>query len=689
MTSPEDRRRFGEVLRWLRSRALLTQSQLGERANLSGSSISRYESGKRLPSQYDLVQLADALGLREEDRVRLLTAYARPERDALQQRKRVPKPKEGTDTPSNARQKLPSPAGLTEIATRALADTPSSVDLLGFEVYAKALADFIRNPNTDKPLTIGIDAPWGMGKTTLMALLRDEVGGHREAARPGRSFTTVWFDAWKYDQEESLWAALALGILSEVRRRSNLWQRARFWFGLNWRRFRPDLFVRSLVRSLAYVFGIVALTGLFLALSSRWLGTSLAVTVARLGDYIAMVGAVGGAMAVLYSMTRDFVGRVVRPFDLGVAAYVREPDYERRVGFLAEFEKDFAQLIHLATDAGKWPVVVFIDDLDRCAPPKASEIVEALSILLDAEHCVFVIGMDASAVAAAIESRYRDLEDHLDHSGELSGLTLGRRFLEKIIQIQFRIPTADKSTIDSFITTTLRASAVETLETPANEAVAEAEDLIDAERRSGKSIAEAAQAVASARPDIPGPALQEASRTALAKSFDDSQIVQRAVREAAPYLGLNPRKIKRFINILRLQALIANRRGLLETGGIRLDLLAKSVVIGMCWPDMVDGLLRGPAFLSRLRDARGALKSLRTLRLMGAGADIDQQVKAAEARLDVFLSPDPRLARLVDATALFDLLSDMSASDIEDLSCHLRLASTTASPTDRVGAQRG
>ena len=30
-------------------------------------------------------------------------------------------------------------------------------------------------------------------------------------------FQTVWFDAWKYDQEETLWRALLLHVLAAVR----------------------------------------------------------------------------------------------------------------------------------------------------------------------------------------------------------------------------------------------------------------------------------------------------------------------------------------------------------------------------------------------------------------------------------------------------------------------------------------
>ena len=33
----------------------------------------------------------------------------------------------------------------------------------------------LKNEKTEKPLTIGIDAAWGMGKTTLMQMVRDQL----------------------------------------------------------------------------------------------------------------------------------------------------------------------------------------------------------------------------------------------------------------------------------------------------------------------------------------------------------------------------------------------------------------------------------------------------------------------------------------------------------------------------------
>lgn len=574
-----------------------------------------------------------------------------------------------------------SPAGLKaeliEIATRALADTPSEVDLLGFSDYAEALADFIKNEKTSKPLTIGIDAPWGMGKTTLMHMIRNQMV--QQATKHKRSFPVVWFNAWKYDREESLWAALVLEILTQVRKQFNVWQQAWFWVELNWKRFDWGRLLQSVLKSLAYVLGIGLLGAVGLGTALLGMGTTLQEAIQRLGQYTRIVGGLG-VITALYATGKEAFDRIAGPFDLKISQYVREPHYEERVGFLSQFEEDFKRVIDVITDGGKWPLIVFIDDLDRCAPPKPVEIVEAINLLLDAEHCVFIIGMDAQTVAGSIEAKYKDLKDYLGDADDSGELTLGQRFLEKIVQINFRIPRVESRVVGSFIDASLDTLQAQQ-PTPSKEGVAEVEELIKAEQRGGKSLREAVQAIRAARPDILKKVIEEARREAFVKSFDDSEDVRRAIREAAPYLALNPRKIKRFINLFRLLALIANRRGLLETGIIQLGLLAKWVVIETRWPDMVKGITADKGFIERLKQAYQIRDEL-----LKVEHEPDQE-RRVRASFDTLLA-DLRIKRLIDATDLAKLLEDVTAFEIESLPHYLSLAQvTTSEPSPAAGAR--
>lgn len=50
-------------------------------------------------------------------------------------------------------------------------------DALGYEAYARALASLITHPDTRPPLTIGIEAPWGAGKTSVMKMIQHVLDG--------------------------------------------------------------------------------------------------------------------------------------------------------------------------------------------------------------------------------------------------------------------------------------------------------------------------------------------------------------------------------------------------------------------------------------------------------------------------------------------------------------------------------
>src|SRR5215213_8680889 len=69
---------FGDLLRQLRGAASLSQEELAERSGLSRRGISDLERGaRRAPWPETVRMLADALGLRDDDRA-ALTAAARP-----------------------------------------------------------------------------------------------------------------------------------------------------------------------------------------------------------------------------------------------------------------------------------------------------------------------------------------------------------------------------------------------------------------------------------------------------------------------------------------------------------------------------------------------------------------------------------------------------------------------------------
>ena len=460
-------------------------------------------------------------------------------------------------------------------------------------------------------------------------------------------------------------------------------QKAGFWWNLTQKRLgKRNLFFKIAFRLLPFIVGLIVLLTILFAVAWLWQGNTLIDTLKRI--FLPLAGTLG-AVTLIYASVKDIYSRFIKPLDQRIAQYVSKPNYKDRIGFLAQFKEDFSSIVEAATSEGKWPLIIFIDDLDRCAPSKAVEIIEAINLLLDVRYCVFVMGMDMDTVAGSIEAKYQELLTYLGTIASPGELNLGQRFLEKIIQITFHLPRADTMVVQSFIDTILTGTK-ESIETsPSSERVQKAAQLIEAEQRVGKPLDAAADAVKQTRADISDNTLKKAKEEVFAKSFDDSQVVQQVIRQVAPYLELNPRKIKRFINAFRLQALIANRRGLLEREVVKLDVLAKWIMITSRWPSIVNALHADKDFIKRLKEAYDTANTISQERLKyqpgrtGPGNYEEyeaSQVRSYQAKLETY-SADVHIKLLIDAADLLHLLSEMTEADLEAWPVYLHLTQST------------
>ena len=120
-------------------------------------------------------------------------------------------------------------------------------------------------------------------------------------------------------------------------------------------------------------------------------------------------------------------------------ALVSDPGYEGKLGFLHLVDADMKRILDLANATPEHPLVVFVDDLDRCSYGTVAQVIEALNVFLagDFESCIFVIGMEPDLVAAQIHVAYERLFDRL---GKPRSGDLGWRFLEKMVQLPVALP---------------------------------------------------------------------------------------------------------------------------------------------------------------------------------------------------------------------------------------------------------
>jgi hypothetical protein len=102
----------------------------------------------------------------------------------------------------------------------------------------------------------------------------------------------------------------------------------------------------------------------------------------------------------------------------------RDTIYYHVTGFL---EKALQELRKKDPD---YRIVIFIDDLDRCDPQKALEVLESIKGFFDLEGIVYVIGMDSETINSLIKKKYGE-----EYTNK------GLDYLQKIVQLPFQIPT--------------------------------------------------------------------------------------------------------------------------------------------------------------------------------------------------------------------------------------------------------
>ena len=309
-----------------------------------------------------------------------------------------------------------------------LPDLPDAQDKLDFAPYANTLRNIILNSNTQTPLTIGIFGSWGSGKTSLMKMIQN---GLKRAARSEseRETRAIWFNAWLYSKEDSLWRALIMQVLAGVRK---------------WRSDDPaaikdlDELAEHLHRAVGPAeLGHLSITAANLLKEKGADSAELTLTLQHGLDMLESVaqarqqGQPEAAVAL-----RDQVQRATAALE------------QERIEALDKFQQNFRELIKKYV-LPYGCLVLFVDDLDRCLPDKAVEVLEAIKLFLDVPGCIFILGIDRDVVERGIRLRYGEMG--ADKEGD--DVIDGGRYLEKIIQLPFVLPPISPDAMGKFIAT--------------------------------------------------------------------------------------------------------------------------------------------------------------------------------------------------------------------------------------------
>ena len=364
----------------------------------------------------------------ETERRRSKSAVRPPEKTPAAERPPAPPPDppEPTAEPTIGRPPEQLAPSLRMWADRPLVDERE--DRLGFVVYAQALAELIDHPGTPTPLTIALSAPWGAGKTSLARLVEQRLSAWR-LEWGQQPHIVCWFNAWAHDDATHLGAAFAADVARTVDR-ARPWRR-RLGSPLPAAMLTPrDRWRRRVLLALA---ALAAAVGLLFVPGVRDLagGEDLE------ADLKGALGATLGSIAVLLALVL-VIWKYVLVASERAAKFIDDPGSEAARGSMREVSEELGRLIAQAT-RGKRKVVVFVDDLERCRPPRAVQVCEAASNLLAHPDVVTVLIADMRVIESSAELQYRPLESLEGTVADAHG-AYGRRYLQKIVQIQFDLP---------------------------------------------------------------------------------------------------------------------------------------------------------------------------------------------------------------------------------------------------------
>jgi len=246
----------------------------------------------------------------------------------------------------------------------------SRKDGLGFDAYAEVLAGAVLG--TEGPFTIGIFGEWGTGKTSLMRMIEEHL-------KKEDSVVTVWFNAWRHEQDEHPIVPLVATIIRALELRRSLLDK----LGESG---------KSLVRALR-------------AVAYGFSGSS-------------NVSIPGFAEVEASFVARDMIEREEK--------LISDPLLDRSLYYDA-----FERLSEVKAES-KTKIAVIVDDLDRCFPDRAIKLLESIKLVLWQPGFVFVLGVSRKVIEGYLEHRY-------EKQYGISGFE-GRQYLDKIVQLPFYIP---------------------------------------------------------------------------------------------------------------------------------------------------------------------------------------------------------------------------------------------------------
>ncbi|KRG85361.1 NTPase KAP [Stenotrophomonas sp. CW117] len=449
-----------------------------------------------------------------------------------------------------------------------LTDNETKVDLLNNEAIASTIIGLLR-AKPDHPVTIGVHGDWGAGKSSVLEMIEAGFANQDDVL-------CLKFNGWRFQGFEDAKIALIEGIVTGLVEKRPALKKAAVAV--------KDVFRRIDWLKVAKRAGGLALTA-FTGIPTP-----------------EQIGAIVGSLEALMADPSKLVTKENLSTAIDEVKAVLKPGESKNVPEEVEaFRKAFDQLLK---DAGIKQLVVLIDDLDRCLPDTAIETLEAIRLFVFTAQTAFVVAADEAMIEYAVRKHFPDLPD------STGPRDYARNYLEKLIQVPFRIPALGETETRIYVTLLLAGAEV-------GESDEEYEKLIAVAREKLK------------RPWTSGGLDAATVKSALGKQAEKANNALALSDQIGPILASgtkgNPRQIKRFLNTLLLRDRTATARGFGDD--IKLPVLAKLMLAERFIPRLFEQI----AFIAAVHP-QGLCEDLEALeRSLAAADDKESEPKEKKA----------------------------------------------------------
>jgi hypothetical protein len=410
-------------------------------------------------------------------------------------------------------------------------DNETEVDFLNCEAIADTVIELLKT-NRKRALTIGIHGDWGAGKSSILKMVQLGLSKDGKVA-------CLWFNGWAFQGFEDAKTVLIEATITElVRERSNMGK------------------VKELGKKL-----LKRVDWLKVAKKSGGLAFNLATGLPSPDQIGSVLSTIQSTITGLGSVSPDQLKGGLEE----AASYLKSGevnDDQNVPEAIHQFREEFSKLLD---EAKIEQLVVMIDDLDRCLPSTAIETLEAIRLFLFVPKTAFIIGADEDMIEYAVRQHFPDLPVS---SGPLP---YARNYLEKLIQVPFRIPALGTKETRTYVMLLL------------------VESIVGDDHEGFKELLTKAKAALN-KPWLGAGLLQGDIQKVDATKRQQLDAAFVLATQIGPILAEgtkgNPRQIKRFLNALLVRQAIARARGFEDA--INQSRLAKLMLAERFQPDFYD-----------------------------------------------------------------------------------------------------